>query len=133
MGERKHRNEVRLAGSLVRDSEIRYTTSGKPVCSFTLVTKCGTSTEYHRCVAWEKQAEKLVEHFKKGSYIEVTGRLQTRSWDDKTSGQKKYSTEVIAWGVSDGVANAEKSEPAPTAPVPPNIHGVPITDDDIPF
>ena len=126
--ESKHRNEVKLAGVLARDPQIRYTTTGTAVGKFTIASTCGKYTEYHRCVAWEKQAEKLREHFKKDSFIEVTGRLQTRSWDDK-SGQKKYTTEIIAWGISDGSKEAEKPQP----PVTPNIHGVPITDDDIPF
>ena len=128
MPERKHRNEVKLAGALARDPEIRYTPTGKPVAKFTIATTCGKYTEYHRCVAWESQAEKLGEHFKKGSYIELTGRLQTRSWDDKQTGQKKYTTEAIAWGLSTGADAAEEQ-----ATTEPNIHGVPITDDDIPF
>jgi single-strand DNA-binding protein len=123
----QHRNEVRLAGVLTRDPEIRYTPSGKPVANFTVATTCGKSTDYHRCVAWEEQAEKLRENFKKGNFIHVAGRLQTRSWNDKGSGQKKYITEVIAWGISDGTKDAEKPQPTP------NIHGVPITDADIPF
>jgi len=124
-----HKNEVHLAGFLARDPDLRYTPSCKPVASFTVVTKFEQRTEFHRCVAWEAQAEKLVEHFHKGDYIKLCGRLQTRSWDDKQSGQRKYMTEVVAWGIGDGAKDAEKSQP----PVTPNIHGVPITDDDIPF
>jgi single-strand DNA-binding protein len=127
--ENQHRNEVHLRGILARDPEIRYTPSGKAVATFTVATTCGKYTEYHRCVAWENQAEKLKEQFKKDSYIEVTGRLQTRSWDDKSTGQKKYMTEVVAWGIGDGTKEAEKEQ----QPATPNIHGVPITDDDIPF
>ena len=127
--ELKHRNEVKLAGVLARDPELHKTTSGKMVTNFTVTTTCGTFTEFHRCTAWERQAEKLIERFRKGSYVEVTGRLQTRSWDDKQTGQKKYATEVVAWGISDGSKDAEQTQP----PITPNIHGVPITDDDIPF
>src|SRR5581483_6987665 len=121
MGGEKHRNEVRLAGILARDPEIRYTASGKAVGTFTVATTTGKSADYHRCVAWEEQAEKLREHFKKDCFIQLTGRLQTRSWDDKSSGQKKYITEIVAWGLSDGTKDAEKPEP----PATPNIHGVP--------
>ena|SRR5690242_18766874 len=129
----RHRNEVKLAGVLARDPDIRYTTTGKAVGKFTVASTCGKYTEYHRCVAWEKQADKLKEQFKKDSYIEVTGRLQTRSWDDKQSGQKKYATEVIAWGISDGAQESTAQKPEQEPAATPNVHGVPITDDDIPF
>lgn len=128
MANQQHKNEVHLAGFLARDPEIRYTPSGKAVANFTVATTYEKHTEYHRCVAWEEKAEKL-QGFKKGSFVSLAGRLQTRSWDDKQSGQKKYMTEVVAWGIGDGTKDAEKSQP----PVTPNIHGVPITDDDIPF
>lgn len=124
-----HKNEVHLAGVLARDPEVRYTASGKPVANFTVATTYEKHTEYHRCTAWEKQAEKLGEHFHKGDFIKLAGRLQTRSWDDKKTGQKKYVTEVVAWGIGDGTKDAEKPQP----PATPNIHGVPITDDDVPF
>ena len=62
----QHRNEVHLRGLLVRDPEIRYTASGKPVANFTVLTAYEKRTEYHRCTAWEKVAEILGERFKKG-------------------------------------------------------------------
>ena len=133
--ERKHRNDVKVAGVLARDPEIRYTPTGKAVGKFTVASTCGKYTEYHRCVAWEEQAEKLKEQFKKDSFIEVTGRLQTRSWDDKQSGQKRYTTEVVAWGVSNGHDETETETAAATPDrrsnqiTPEN----PITDADIPF
>jgi len=115
-----HKNEVHLAGVLARDPEIRYTTSGKAVANFTVVTTHEKKSEYHRCTAWENQAERLAEKFRKDSYIKLAGRLQTRSWDDKQSGQKKYVTEVVVWNLCD--ATTEK-----------NAHGVEIGDHDLPF
>lgn len=129
----QHRNEVHLAGYLVRDPELRYTPSGKPVASFTVGTKFEQRTEFHRCVAWEAQAEKLAEHFRKGNFVKICGRLQTRSWDDKQSGQKRYITEVVAWNLSDGEQTEAPKVPQKSEPVVPNIHGVAITNDDIPF
>jgi len=121
----QHRNEVHLRGLLVRDPEIRYTASGKPVANFTVLTAYEKRTEYHRCTAWEKVAEILGERFKKGSFIALAGRLQTRSYEK--SGEKRYVTEVIAWNVSDG-------EEKPLTPnLERNLHGVQVTDDDIPF
>jgi single-strand DNA-binding protein len=125
----QHRNEVHLTGYLARDPEVRYTQTGKAVANFTVATTHEKHTDFHKCVAWEDKAENLREKFKKGSFIALAGRLQTRSWDDKSSGQKRYTTEIVAWGMSDGTKDAEKPQP----PATPNIHGVPITDDDIPF
>lgn len=115
-----HKNECHLAGVLARDPEIKYTATGKAVANFSVATTYEKRTEYHRCVAWEEKAKKLAERFHKGDYIRLCGRLQTRSWDDKQTGQKKYATEVIVWNLSDGTT--EK-----------NIHGVEVGDHDIPF
>ena len=52
-------------------------------------------TSWHRCVAFGRTAENLAKFFKKGSQIYLEGMLQTRSWDDESSGQKRYMTEVI--------------------------------------
>src|SRR5439155_25456394 len=54
------------------------------------------TTEWHNVVLWQRTAEIAGEYLKKGSKVYIEGRLQTRSWDDKTSGQKKYMTEVVA-------------------------------------
>ena len=113
-----HKNEVHLAGVLARDPEVRYTASGKTVANFTVATTYEKRTEYHRCTAWEKQAERIGEHFKKGSFIALAGRLQTRSYEK--DGQKRYITEVIAYSVSDGSTKK-------------NAHGVEVSDADIPF
>jgi single-strand DNA-binding protein len=113
-----HKNEVHLSGVLVRDPELKYTTSGKAVANFTVATTYEKHTEYHRCVAWEKQAERLGEHFKKDSFIELSGRLQTRKWEK--DGQKHYTTEVVCWSLSDGTTAK-------------NAHGVEVGDHDIPF
>jgi single-strand DNA-binding protein len=117
-----HKNECHLAGFIAKAPDLRYTTSGKAVATLTLGTKYKESTEFHRVVCWEQLAEKagLVT---KGTFVQIVGRLQTRSWDDKQSGQKKYITEVVAWQFV--VPGKE--------PVTPNIHGVEATDADIPF
>ena len=113
-----HKNEVHLSGVLARDPEVRYTASGKTVANFTVATTYEKRTEYHRCTAWEKQAERIGEHFKKDAFIALTGRLQTRSYEK--NGEKRYVTEVIAWSVSDGTTKT-------------NAHGVQVSDADIPF
>lgn len=97
-------NKVILIGNLGRDPEVRSTPSGQPVASFTLATsrrwrdKGGQKqeqTEWHNIVVWGKQAEIAGQYLTKGKQIYIEGRLQTRSWDDKNSGEKKYRTEIV--------------------------------------
>jgi single-strand DNA-binding protein len=98
-------NKAILIGNLTRDPELRSLPSGVKVCSFSLATnrvwkdKNGArqeSADYHNVVVFGRQAETVAQYMKKGSSILVEGRMQTRSWDDKTSGEKKYRTEVVA-------------------------------------
>jgi single-strand DNA-binding protein len=97
-------NKVILIGNLGRDPEVRSTPSGQPVASFTLATsrkwrdKNGQrqeQTEWHSIVVWGKQAEIAGQYLTKGKQIYIEGRLQTRSWDDRNTGEKKYKTEII--------------------------------------
>jgi single-strand DNA-binding protein len=97
-------NKVILIGNLGRDPEVRSTPSGQAVASFTLATsrrwrdKGGQKqeqTEWHNIVCWGKQAEIAGQYLTKGKQIYVEGRLQTRSWEDKQSGEKKYRTEIV--------------------------------------
>ena len=94
-----------LIGNLTRDPELRSLPSGIKVCSFSLATnrvwkdKNGArqeSADYHNVVVFGRQAETVAQYMKKGNSILVEGRMQTRSWDDKNSGEKKYRTEVVA-------------------------------------
>jgi single-strand DNA-binding protein len=143
MSEAKHKNECRLAGELAKDPVTRFTPSGKKISTLTVVTKHKQWSEYHRVVCWEEAAEKA-EKLSKGAFVQIVGRLQTRSWDDKQTAQKKYVTEIIAFQVAIPTEEAPLSSPkaskggtsaarAILSPATPNIHGVPITDDDIPF
>ncbi len=98
-------NKAILIGNLTRDPELKSLPSGIKVCSFSLATnrvwkdKNGArqeSADYHNVVVFGRQAETVAQYMKKGNSILVEGRMQTRSWDDKTSGEKKYRTEIIA-------------------------------------
>jgi single-strand DNA-binding protein len=109
-------NKVILIGNLGKDPEIKYTPTGTAVANFSIATnerfkdKSGEwqdRTEWHNIVAWQRTAEIIGEFVKKGSKIYLEGRLQTRSWDDKESGQKKYRTEVV---VSDLVLLSGRGE-----------------------
>ena len=98
-------NKAIVIGNLTRDPELRSLPSGIKVCSFSLATnrvwkdKNGVrqeSVDYHNVVVFGRQAETVAQYMKKGSSILVEGRIQTRSWEDKTSGEKKYRTEIVA-------------------------------------
>jgi single-strand DNA-binding protein len=97
-------NKVILVGNLGRDPERRSTTSGQQVATFSVATsrrwrdRDGNKqeqTEWHTVVCWGRQAEVAGEYLKKGRQVYVEGRLQTRSWDDKQTGEKRYRTEVV--------------------------------------
>jgi len=97
-------NKVILIGNLGRDPEVRSTPSGQPNAKFTLATsrrwrdknnQKQEQTEWHQIVVWGKQAEIAGQYLTKGKQIYLEGRIQTSSWDDKQTGEKKYRTEII--------------------------------------
>jgi single-strand DNA-binding protein len=97
-------NKVILLGNVGKDPEIRATPSGTMVANFSLATtdrvkdqggNWSDRTEWHNLVAFQRTAEIIRDYVKKGSKLYVEGKIQTRSWDDKTSGEKKYRTEII--------------------------------------
>ena len=98
-------NKVILMGRLCADPELKQTSGGLPVTSFSLVVdRKGKTGEDKQCdfitvVAWRQTAEFICRYFKKGQAILVCGELQTRSWQDN-NGNKRYATEVIASEVS---------------------------------
>jgi len=119
-------NKAIVIGNLTRDPEIKSLPSGIKVCSFSLATnrvwkdKNGARQEaadYHNIVVFGRQAETVAQYMKKGNSILVEGRMQTRSWDDKNSGEKKYRTEIIAdrtqFGPKGGAAPSGGSSKAP--------------------
>lgn len=100
-----------LIGNLTRDPELKSLPSGINVCSFSLATnrvykdKDGNKkeqTEFHNVVVFGRQAETSGQYLKKGQNVMIEGRLQTRSWDDKATGEKKYRTEIVADAVQFG-------------------------------
>ncbi len=155
-------NKVILIGNVGKDPEVKYTPSGTAVANFSIATnerfkdkegQWQDRTEWHRVVAWQRTAEIVGEYVKKGSSVYIEGKLQTRSWDDKETGQKKYMTEiwvndlVLLGGRSAGDDSGARTRSASAGfdqrvPEPAGAAaGAPasapqsgeITDDDIPF
>ena len=98
-------NKVILIGRLTQDPEAKTTPSGQNVTTINMATNRvwtdattgrKEATEFHRVVAWGKLGDIASNYLKKGALVMIEGRLQTRSWDDKESGKKRYMTEIIA-------------------------------------
>jgi single-strand DNA-binding protein len=151
-------NKVFLLGNVGKDPEIRTTTGGMTVASFTLATadrakdaqgNWTDKTEWHNLVAFQRTAEIVRDYVKKGTQVFVEGKIQTRSWDDKESGQKKYRTEILinelsllgggagrseGSSSSGGYSSSRSSSSSASVPVPSNDYADQgITDEDIPF
>ncbi|MGM0575485.1 MAG: single-stranded DNA-binding protein [Myxococcota bacterium] len=97
-------NKVILIGRLGADPELRSTQSGTPVANLSIATnryrkdQMGNrqeETEWHRVVLFGRTAEIAQQYLSKGRTVYIEGRLQTRSWEDAQSGQRKYMTEVV--------------------------------------
>ena len=100
-------NKVILIGNLGQDPELRYTQGGQGVLNLRMATtesfvnrdkERQERTEWHSVVIWGKRGEALGKILSKGKQIAIEGRLQTRSWEDK-SGNKRYTTEIVATNV----------------------------------
>lgn len=95
-------NNVVLVGRLTKDPDLRYTANGTPVGTFTLAVKRNFTNQsgnreadFINCVIWRKAAETLANYARKGTLIGVTGRIQTRNYENQ-QGQRVYVTEVVA-------------------------------------
>ncbi|MGT2961447.1 single-stranded DNA-binding protein [Streptococcus caballi] len=95
-------NNVVLVGRMTRDAELRYTPSNQAVATFTLAVNRNfknqageREADFINCVIWRQQAENLANWAKKGTLVGITGRIQTRNYENQ-QGQRVYVTEVIA-------------------------------------
>jgi single-strand DNA-binding protein len=156
-------NKVILLGNVGKDPEIRSTPGGTMVANFTLATSDRQKdaqgnwqdrTEWHNLVAFTRTAEIVRDYVKKGTKLYIEGKIQTRSWDDKESGAKRYRTEIIVndlsllsgrdEGGSGGYSRSSSSSGAssgsssgydqrPPASQDDYAQSAEISDDDIPF
>jgi single-strand DNA-binding protein len=147
-------NKVFLLGNVGKDPEIRATQGGMTIASFTLATadrqkdaqgNWADKTEWHNLVAFARTAEIVRDYVKKGTQVFVEGKIQTRSWDDKESGQKRYKTEILVnelsllgggggGGRQSGEGGGYSRPASGSAPSSgPEYADQGITDDDIPF
>jgi len=116
--ERKHKNECHIHGVLSQDPQLRPTNSGKTFCRATIETQYKEYREYIRVCAWDNNAGQL-SAFRKGDFIQLVGRWHTNKYQN-VKGESVTETQLIPWRISDG----ETQE---------NIHGLEVSDSDIPF
>ena len=136
-------NNVTLVGRLTRDPELKYTTSNVAVATFNLAVNRNfkgangeREADFINCMIWRKQAELLTEWCKKGNLVGITGRIQTRSYENQ-QGQRVYVTEVVAESFqplekrdnSANQSNIEEQMPASFGATNP----LDISDKDLPF
>lgn len=140
-------NNVVLVGRLTKTPELRYTPNNQAVATFSLAVNRNfkgqdgkREADFINCVIWRQQAENLANWAKKGALIGITGRIQTRSYENQ-QGQRVYVTEVVAdtfqllesrkdreGGQSQGYSQPDFSQQAPM-----NANPMDISDDDLPF
>ena len=132
-------NKVILVGRLGADPQLKYTPSGRANASFNIATNLvwkdqdgnqQEKTDWHRVTAWGKLAEVIGEWLKKGSYVYIEGRLQTRSYDD-SNGVKKWITEVVATDLE--MLGKKGEESAGTEVIPPEEIPEGDEESDLPF
>ena len=132
-------NKIIIIGNLGKDPELSYTPSGVAVCVFPVATtdrwkdKDGNrkeETDWHNIKAFRQAAETLQQYLRKGSKVMIEGKVKSRSWDDKNTGEKKWMTEVIVEGFE--FLGETKSKPQET-PKPQEAGKEGKADEDLPF
>src|SRR5262245_50112805 len=114
---RKMINNVTLVGRMAMDPELKYTNSGKAVCSFRIAVdrqfkdgEGNRETDFIDIVAWQHSAEFAANYLAKGDMVGITGRIQVRNWQT-TEGEKRKTVEVVANDVRG--LGGKKSAPEP--------------------
>lgn len=123
-------NEVRIAGRLTRDPELRATPKGTSICQFGMAInrkipardggEAREEATFLDVEAWGKTAETIAKFLVKGKELYVAGRLQTDTWEDKTSGQKRSKTKVVCENFQfvGGPQQGDQRQPAQRRPEP---------------
>lgn len=140
-------NNVTLVGRMTRDAELRYTPQNQAVATFSIAVNRNFKSQngereadFINCVIWRQQAENLANWAKKGALIGITGRIQTRNYENQ-QGQRVYVTEVVAENFRllefNNQNNHSQNQGQPRNNQQPdfgrNASPMDISDDDLPF
>lgn len=137
-------NKVIVVGNMTRDAEVRYTPGGTAVAEIGLAVnrqwfdKASNSRReevtFVDVTLWGRMAEVAAEYTSKGSQVLIEGRLQTDSWEDKNSGQKRTKLKVIAETFTMlGSKGGQRSETKQEQPESAGDPGQYFPDDEVPF
>ena len=144
-------NNTTLVGRLTKDADLRYTSDGTATATFSLAVNRPFKSangereaDFINCVIWRKNAENFANFTRKGSLVGITGRIQTRNYENK-EGQRVYVTEVVAENFAlleskkDGASNGQTSQSntrssnQPSDPFSSHGESIDIGDNDLPF
>ena len=144
-------NNITLVGRLTKDSDLRYTSNGTATATFSLAVNRPFKSangereaDFINCVIWRKNAENFANFTRRGALVGITGRIQTRNYENK-GGQRVYVTEVVAENFAllesknDGASNGQtgqsntRSSHQPNDPFSSHSESIDISDDDLPF
>lgn len=128
-------NQVILMGRLTRDPEVRTTSTGKTITSFSIAVDRGgqdDQADFFDITAWEKLGELVSQYLSKGRRCLIQGRLRQDSWDDKETGKKRSKVEVVATDVTflDGPSGDNGGQGGNSNPAPKKSNDVVIEDID---
>ena len=140
-------NNLTLIGRTTSAIELKQTTAGKSVATFTLAVKrpfTKDTTDFFNCTIWDKQAETISKHVSKGEQIGIVGYLQNRTWNDK-EGNKRTATEIVVekFDFCSSKNDAQGTNTSAPSTYMPDAYKVPqsekfeavedISDSDLPF
>lgn len=140
-------NSICLVGRLTKNAELKYVNDSMAVATFTLAVNRNFKSQngereadFINCVIWRQQAENLANWAKKGALIGITGRIQTRNYENQ-QGQRVFVTEVVAdnfqllesWKDREAGQSQGYSQPDFSRQTPMNANPMDISDDDLPF
>jgi single-strand DNA-binding protein len=130
-------NTINLIGNICKDIELKVTPNGKSVCSFNLAVRrpfTKDTTDFFTIVCWEKQADMVSKHCRKGDRIGVTGTLTSREYKDK-DGNNRKSFEIIANNIDFCSSKGDNGQAAPSAPAYSDTNGFEelSSEDELPF
>lgn len=132
-------NQVTLVGRIARDPELKWTPDGKAVTNITLVVNRHyknlngeIDADFVHCTLWGKTAENTTNYCRKGSVIGVTGRIQTRNYENQ-EGKKVYVTEVVAEGVRFLSSKPNKENQDSREPAHNSVAAVSVAREELPF
>ena len=135
-------NSICLVGRLTKNAELRYVNDSMAVATFTLAVNRNFKSQngereadFINCVIWRQQAENLANWAKKGALVGITGRIQTRNYENQ-QGQRVYVTEVVAENFQLLESQKERDNQPQVNSRPDfgrNTSPMDISDDDLPF